>query len=144
MILHILLCKQLSGQKVRPRSLTFILQISSPVPRTICKGAGRLHHQSKQALGSCSLECMLAPEVSCISTCIALQGMTYRAAFQLDLCYQREGQGIQRLVKRLGTLPIMVRSERCYLRRFNRSAPCLLRPAPDGQAIGAQTLGACC
>lgn len=46
--------------------------------------------------------------------------MTYKASLSLDLCYQQEGQGVKRLVRRLGLLPIMVRSTGCYLRMFNR------------------------
>ena len=54
------------------------------------------------------------------ASCNGLQGVTYKASFQLDICYQQEGQGIKRLVRRFGLLPIMVRSLHCYLRRFDR------------------------
>ena len=50
-----------------------------------------------------------------------VQGAPYRAAFHMDLCYQVEGQPAQRLNKRLGYLPIMVKSRQCYLRHLNRS-----------------------
>ena len=51
-----------------------------------------------------------------------LQGTTYAAALHMDLCYQLEGGGVQRLNRRLGMLPIMVKSDRCYLRHLTRSA----------------------
>lgn len=54
------------------------------------------------------------------SSCANLQGVTYKASFKLDLCFQQEGQGIKRLVRRFGLLPIMVRSVNCYLRKCNR------------------------
>ncbi|KAK9863838.1 hypothetical protein WJX84_009250, partial [Apatococcus fuscideae] len=47
-------------------------------------------------------------------------GVTYKASFQLDICFQQEGQGIKRMVRRFGLLPVMVRSLHCYLRRFDR------------------------
>ena len=49
-----------------------------------------------------------------------MQGLTYRAAFHMDLCYQVEGQPAQRLNKRMGYLPILVKSRQCYLRHLNR------------------------
>ena len=59
--------------------------------------------------------CMVAESSAC-----CVQGATYRAAYHMDLCYQVEGQPAQRLNKRLGYLPIMVKSRQCYLRHLNR------------------------
>jgi DNA-directed RNA polymerase I subunit RPA2 len=47
-------------------------------------------------------------------------GTTYKAAFSCDLVYQTEGMPEQRLQKRLGALPIMLKSKACYLRNMNR------------------------
>lgn len=49
------------------------------------------------------------------------QGITYAAALHMDLCYQLEGGGVQRLNRKLGMLPMMVKSDRCYLRHLTRS-----------------------
>lgn len=49
-----------------------------------------------------------------------MQGVTYAAALHLDLCFQLEGSGVQRLNRKLGMLPIMVKSDRCYLRHLSR------------------------
>ncbi|KAL0055264.1 hypothetical protein WJX82_009622 [Trebouxia sp. C0006] len=48
-------------------------------------------------------------------------GITYAAALHIDLCYQLEGGGVQRLNRKLGMLPMMVKSDRCYLRHLSRS-----------------------
>ncbi|PSC76790.1 DNA-directed RNA polymerase I subunit 2 isoform X1 [Micractinium conductrix] len=47
-------------------------------------------------------------------------GTTYKAAFQCDLVYQVEGLPEQRIPKRLGSLPIMLKSRACYLRNLSR------------------------
>lgn len=53
-----------------------------------------------------------------------MQGASYRAALHLDVCYQRAGGGVvQRFNRRFGLLPIMVKSQVCYLENMNRSAP---------------------
>lgn len=49
-----------------------------------------------------------------------VQGSTYAAALHMDLCFQLEGGGVQRLNRRLGMVPIMVKSDRCYLRHLTR------------------------
>jgi hypothetical protein len=51
---------------------------------------------------------------------LPLQGTTYRAPFSCDLVYQAEGGTEQRLSKRLGSLPIMLKSKACYLRNMTR------------------------
>ncbi|KAK9824626.1 hypothetical protein WJX72_011831 [[Myrmecia] bisecta] len=48
-------------------------------------------------------------------------GATYKAPLHIDLCYQVEGGGVQRMNRRLGHLPIMVKSKGCYLRNLSRS-----------------------
>ncbi len=54
----------------------------------------------------------------CLPAC--LQGTTYKAPFSCDLVYQVEGLAPQRLAKRLGSLPIMLKSRACYLRNLGR------------------------
>lgn len=49
-----------------------------------------------------------------------LQAMSYRAPFHMDVCYQIEGGSVQRFNRRFGLLPIMVKSEVCYLRTLDR------------------------
>lgn len=49
------------------------------------------------------------------------QGTTYKAAFSCDLVYQTEGMPEQRVQKRLGSLPIMLKSKACYLRNMSRT-----------------------
>lgn len=51
---------------------------------------------------------------------LTLQGTTYKAAFSCDLVYQTEGMPEQRVQKRLGALPIMLKSKACYLRNMSR------------------------
>ncbi|EFN59491.1 hypothetical protein CHLNCDRAFT_138110, partial [Chlorella variabilis] len=45
---------------------------------------------------------------------------TYKAPFTCDLVYQVEGMPEQRLSKRLGGLPVMLKSKACYLRNMTR------------------------
>ncbi|KAL4423560.1 hypothetical protein ABPG77_004600, partial [Micractinium sp. CCAP 211/92] len=47
-------------------------------------------------------------------------GTTYKAPFSCDLVYQTEGLAEQRITKRLGSLPIMLKSKACYLRNLSR------------------------
>ncbi len=54
----------------------------------------------------------------------ASQGTSYRGALFMDVCYQIEGGAVQRFSRRFGLLPIMVKSEVCYLRDLDRSARC--------------------
>lgn len=68
-----------------------------------------------------------------------LQGTTYRAPFSIDLVHQMEGLGhTQRLSKRLGQLPIMVKSKACYLRHLSRRELVKLRVGGwvDGTGLG--------
>ena len=52
---------------------------------------------------------------------LALQGASYRAALHLDVCYQRaDGGAVRRFNRRFGMLPIMVKSQVCYLENMNR------------------------
>lgn len=48
-------------------------------------------------------------------------GTTYKAPFQVDVCYQKQGGPVGRFSKRLGSLPIMVRSTKCHLRHMGRA-----------------------
>lgn len=48
-------------------------------------------------------------------------GTTYNAALHMDLCFQLEGGAVQRLNRKLGMVPVMVKSDRCYLRHLTRS-----------------------
>ena len=50
----------------------------------------------------------------------SLQRTTYKAPFTCDLVYQVEGMPEQRLSKRLGGLPVMLKSKACYLRNMTR------------------------
>lgn len=47
-------------------------------------------------------------------------GTTYKAPFTCDLVYQMDNLPEQRLTKRLGSLPIMLKSKACYLRNMSR------------------------
>eukprot|EP00878_Enallax_costatus_P037173 GHUV01041973.1.p1 GENE.GHUV01041973.1~~GHUV01041973.1.p1 ORF type:complete len:190 (+),score=46.68 GHUV01041973.1:310-879(+) len=49
-------------------------------------------------------------------------GTTYRAPFTVDICYEAQHSplGQQRFQKRLGYMPIMVKSSGCHLRGMNR------------------------
>jgi hypothetical protein len=57
-----------------------------------------------------------------------MQAISYRAPLQMDVCYQIEGGAVQRFTRRFGLLPIMVKSEVCYLHSLDRWA------APVGAA----------
>ena len=51
-----------------------------------------------------------------------MQGTTYKAPFQVDLVWALEGTPhSQHITKRLGQLPIMVKSKQCYLRHLTRA-----------------------
>ncbi len=57
------------------------------------------------------------------------QGASYRAALHLDVCYQKAGGGaVHRFNRRFGLLPIMVKSQVCYLENLDRRA---LPPAAE-------------
>lgn len=49
-----------------------------------------------------------------------MQGLTYKAPFFLDLCYQLDSLPVQRINKRMGAMPIMVKSRLCHLRHMTR------------------------
>jgi DNA-directed RNA polymerase beta subunit len=51
-----------------------------------------------------------------------MQAISYRAPLQMDVCYQIEGGAVQRFTRRFGLLPIMVKSEVCYLHSLDRWA----------------------
>jgi hypothetical protein len=51
-----------------------------------------------------------------------MQAISYRAPLQMDVCYQMEGGAVQRFNRRFGLLPIMVKSEVCYLHSLDRWA----------------------
>lgn len=62
-------------------------------------------------------------------------GTTYRAPFTIDLVHQIEGLSYtQRMTKRLGQLPIMVKSKACYLRHLSRRE--LIRHKEEGNEFG--------
>eukprot|EP00873_Tetraselmis_striata_P041965 jgi/Tetstr1/462229/TSEL_000628.t1 len=48
-------------------------------------------------------------------------GTTYKAGMHVDFCFQAEGQQAMRFSKRLGMIPIMVKSSACHLRHMNRA-----------------------
>lgn len=50
-----------------------------------------------------------------------LQGLTYKAALFLDLCYQLDNHPVQRLNRRMGGMPVMVKSRACHLRHMSRA-----------------------
>lgn len=48
-------------------------------------------------------------------------GLTYKAPLSIELCWQTEGVQLnQSMIKRLGQIPIMVKSKNCYLRHLSR------------------------
>ena len=50
-----------------------------------------------------------------------MQGTTYKAPVSVDLVWNMEGGASpQRLSKKLGGLPIMIKSSACYLRHLSR------------------------
>ena len=64
-----------------------------------------------------------------------LQGTTYRAPLTVDLVCQIEGVATQqRLSRRLGQIPIMVKSKACYLRHMKRGE--LVRAKEEGLEFG--------
>lgn len=69
---------------------------------------------------SCKAEVCAAGLSHCLTCYDGVQGSTYAAALHMDLCFQLEGVGVQRLNRRLGMVPIMVKSDRCYLRHLTR------------------------
>lgn len=47
--------------------------------------------------------------------------MTYKAPMYIDLCYQLDSLPVQHLKKRMGSMPVMVKSRICHLRHMNRA-----------------------
>jgi len=63
------------------------------------------------------------------------QGVTYKAPFSLDLCFDSDGaSGQRRVQKRLGALPVMVKSSACYLRGLTRAE--LVRAKEESTEFG--------
>lgn len=58
-----------------------------------------------------------------INDYVFLQGTTYKGALTMDLCWEAEGSGSGRhsIPRRMGALPIMVKSSACYLKGMNRA-----------------------
>ena len=50
-----------------------------------------------------------------------MQGLTYKAPMFLDLCYQLDDMPVQHLNKKMGSIPIMVKSRLCHLRHMTRT-----------------------
>lgn len=49
-------------------------------------------------------------------------GTTYKAPFYIELSWQSEDAGLeQRIIKKMGQVPIMVKSKNCYLRYLSRN-----------------------
>lgn len=65
----------------------------------------------------------------------SLQGTTYKAPFHIELVWSAEGvPHTQRVTKRLGDIPIMVKSQNCYLRHLKR--PELVRYKEESTEFG--------
>lgn len=64
-----------------------------------------------------------------------MQGTTYKAPFVVDLVWAAEGvDQAQRFTKKLGSMPIMVKSKACYLRHMRRSE--LIAAKEEGNEFG--------
>ena len=50
-----------------------------------------------------------------------LQGLTYKATLFMDLCYQLDNHPVQRLNRKMGGMPVMVKSRACHLRHMSRA-----------------------
>lgn len=50
-----------------------------------------------------------------------MQGATYKAPFTIDLCYHLDNHPVQYINKKLGNLPVMVKSRLCHLRNLTRA-----------------------
>ncbi len=69
--------------------------------------------------------------------CLLLQGTTYKAPLQIDLCYQSNDRpGAERLSKRLGSIPVMVRSRACYLRNMDKRD--LIKRKEEANEVGVK------
>lgn len=74
----------------------------------------------------CAMRWCACQEVQCFKHGLdgfhpLLQGLTYKAPMSVDLCYQLDNMPIQRLSKRMGSIPIMVKSRLCHLRHMSRA-----------------------
>lgn len=59
-----------------------------------------------------------------------VQSVSYTGALWMHLCFQpRAGGVVQRLRRRMGNIPIMLRSKRCYLRNLSRCSAMAPSPA---------------
>ena len=50
-----------------------------------------------------------------------MQGVTYKAPFTIDLCYQLNDLPVEHMNKKMGQMPIMVKSRLCHLRHMDRA-----------------------
>jgi DNA-directed RNA polymerase I subunit RPA2 len=52
-----------------------------------------------------------------------VQGITYKGPLTMDLCWEADnsGAGRQSISRRMGALPIMVKSSACYLQGMSRA-----------------------
>ena len=51
---------------------------------------------------------------------MSVQGMSYAGALYMDLCFQEDNGIFHQMRRRMGAIPIMLRSRRCYLRNLAR------------------------
>lgn len=51
---------------------------------------------------------------------LLMQASSYKAALHLDVCYQIDGGAVHKFNRRFGLLPIMVKSDICYLSHMDR------------------------
>lgn len=49
-----------------------------------------------------------------------MQASSYKAALHLDVCYQIDSGEVKKFNRRFGLLPIMVKSDICYLSHMDR------------------------
>eukprot|EP00884_Botryococcus_braunii_P010470 jgi/Botrbrau1/19424/Bobra.0338s0050.1 len=61
-------------------------------------------------------------------------GLTYKAPLSLDFCYQGQDGVVRRINRRMGQLPIMVKSRACYLRHMSRVQ--LIKHGEEGTEVG--------
>lgn len=59
---------------------------------------------------------------------------SYKAALHMDVCYQIDGGAVHRFNRRFGLLPIMVKSDTCYLSNLDRAG--LMRKGEESVEMG--------
>lgn len=59
---------------------------------------------------------------------------SYKAALHMDVCYQTDGGAVHRFNRRFGMLPIMVKSDICYLSNLDRAG--LVRKGEESVEMG--------